>query len=64
MYKTWRPFSQAFLVDSPLLSYIDVQHANLLPPQLMIDKAWDLGPQYINVKDCAQIRGALAELVS
>ena len=32
VYKTWQPFSQALLVDSPLLSYIDVRHANLLPP--------------------------------
>ena len=24
IYKTWQPFSQALLVDSPLLSYIDV----------------------------------------
>ena len=32
VYKTWQSFSQASLVDSPLLSYIDVRHANLLPP--------------------------------
>ena len=32
VYSTWQPFSQALIVDSPLLSYIDVRHANFLPP--------------------------------
>ena len=32
IHKTWQPFNQALSVDSPLLSYIDVRHANFLPP--------------------------------
>ena len=44
VYSTWQTFSQALLVDSPLLSYIDVQHANFLPPQLTIGEAHDLDP--------------------
>lgn len=44
IYKTWQPFSQALLVDSSLLSYIDVRHANILPPQLTVGEARDLSP--------------------
>ena len=44
MYSTWQTFSQALLVDSPLLSYIDVRHENFLPPQLTIGEAHDLDP--------------------
>ena len=36
VYSTWQAFSQALLVDSPLLSYIDVRHANFLPPRLTV----------------------------
>ena len=32
VYKTWQPFSQALSVNNPLLFYIDIQHANFLPP--------------------------------
>ena len=32
VYSTWQLFSQALIVDSPLLSYIDVRHVNFLPP--------------------------------
>ena len=32
VYKTWQPFSQDLLLENPLLSYIDVRHANFLPP--------------------------------
>ena len=27
VYSTWQAFEQALLVDSPLLTYIDVRHA-------------------------------------
>ena len=64
VYKTWQPFSQALLVDSSLLSYIDVWHTNLLPPQLTVGEARDLGLQYTTVKDRALVRDASAELVS
>lgn len=32
VYTSYQPFGQALLVDSPLLSYIDVRHPNFLPP--------------------------------
>lgn len=44
VYTTWQNFSQALLVDSPLLSYIDVCHANLLLPSLTVGEVRDLGP--------------------
>ena len=63
VYKTWQPFSQALLVDSPLLSYIDMRHANLLPPQRTVGEAQDLGPQYTIAKNRAPVRDASTELV-
>ena len=39
VYSTWQAFSQALLVDSPLLLYIDIQHANFLPPSLATSEA-------------------------
>ena len=39
VYSTWQAFSQALLVDSPLLSYINVRHANFLPPSLTTGEA-------------------------
>ena len=33
-------------MDNPLLSYIDVRHANFLPLQLTVGEARDLGPRY------------------
>ena len=38
IYSTWQPFGQALLMDSPLLSYINVQHPNLFPPNLTVVK--------------------------
>ena len=64
VYTTWQNFSQALLVDSPLLSYIDVRHANLLPPFLTIGEARDLGPRYITADELAPVRDASANLVS
>ena len=43
MYSTWQPFGQALLVDSALLSYIGVRHANFLPPSFTIEEARELG---------------------
>ena len=34
VYSTWQSFNQALLVDSPLLSYMDVRHPNLPPSPL------------------------------
>ena len=64
VYSTWQSFSQALLVDSLLLSYIDVQHANFLPPFLTVGEARDLGPRYTTMEDCAPVRDESAELVS
>ena len=64
VYSTWQTFSQALLVDSPLLSYIDIWHANFLPPSLTIGEAQDLGPCYTTVEDLASLRDELVEHVS
>ena len=64
MYKTWQPFSQDLLLDNPLLSYIDVRHANFLPPNLISSEARDLGLRYITAEDLAPIRDESAERVS
>lgn len=47
-----------------MLSYIYVRHANLLPLQLTVGEARDLGPQYITVEDLTPVRDGSAELVS
>ncbi|KAL0013011.1 hypothetical protein SO802_000080 [Lithocarpus litseifolius] len=64
VYRTWQPFSQALLVDSPLLSYIDVRHANFLPPSLTVGEARDIGPRYITADDLPPVRDESAERVS
>ena len=64
VYSTCQSFSQTLLVDSPLLSYIDVQHVNFLSPSLTVGEAQDLGPRYTTVKDLAPVRDELAERVS
>ena len=46
VYSTWQAFDQALLVDSLLLSHIDVRHANFLPPRLTVGEAHDLYPYY------------------
>ena len=64
VYSTWQPFSQALLVDSPLISYIDVRHANFLPPRLTAGEARDHGPRYICSDERPPIRDESAERVS
>ena len=64
VYSTWQPFSQAFLVDSPLLSYIDVQHVNFLPPSITVGETRDLGPWYTCSDELAPIRDESAEVAS
>lgn len=51
-------------MDGPLLPYIDVRHANLLPPSLTVGEAKDLGPQYTTADDIALVRDASANIVS
>ena len=64
MYSTWQFFSQALLVDNPLLSYIDVWHANFLPPNFTVGEARDLGRCYTCSDELAPIRDESAKLVS
>ena len=64
VYSTWQAFSQVLLVDSLLLSYIDVRHANYLPPKFMVGEARDLGPWYTCSDELAPIRDESAECVS
>ena len=52
------------LVDSPLLSHIDVRHANFLPPRLIVGEARDLGPRYTCSNELAPIRDESAKRVS
>ena len=51
-------------MDSPLLSYIDVRHANFLLPSLSVGEAWDLDPRYTIVEDFAPMRDESTEHVS
>ena len=41
-----------------------MRHVILLPSQLTVSEAWDLGPQYTTVEDLTLVRDTLAELVS
>ena len=51
-------------MDSPLLSYIDVWHANFLPPSLTVGEARDLDPRYTTANSIAPVRDDSAERVS
>jgi len=64
VYSTWQAFGQALVVDSPLLSYMDVRHVNFLPPKLTVGKARDLSPWYIFSDELAPIRDESAKHVS
>ena len=64
MYSTWQVFGQALPVDSPLLSYIYVQHANFLPLRLTVGEARDLGPRYTCLDELAPIKDEYVERVS
>ena len=64
VYSTWQAFDQALLVDSSLLSYIDVRHTNFLPPKFTVGEARDLGPRYICSDELAPIRDEFAKRVS
>ena len=51
-------------MDSPLLSYIDVWHANFLTPSLTVGEARDLDPRYTTANSIAPVRDDSAERVS
>ena len=52
------------MVDSPLLSYIDVRYANFLPPKLTIGEAKEFGRRYTCSNELAPLRDEFAERVS
>ena len=64
VYSTWHPLKQALLVDSPLLSYIDVRYANFLPPKLTTGEARDFGRRFTWLDELAPLRDESAERVS
>ena len=64
VYSTWQPFKQALLVDSPLLSYIDVQHANFLSSRFTVGKAREMGRRYTCSDKLASLRDESVERVS
>ena len=69
VYFTWQSFSQALLVDNPLLSYIDVRHPNFLPPPLPHPhsnscEARDCGPRIVGAESLVPFRDASAKTIS
>ena len=64
VYSTWQAFSQALLVDSPLLSYIDIWYANFLPLRFTVGEACDLGLWYTCSDELAPVRNESAKHVS
>ena len=64
MYSTWKPSGQVLLVDSPLLSYIDVWHTNFLLPRFTVGEARDLGWRYTCSDELAPLRDESAKHVS
>lgn len=64
VYSTWQPFEQALLVDSPLLSYIDVRHPNFLPLTLIVGKAREFGPQLVRAESLVLVRDDSTNFIS
>ena len=64
VYSTWQPFKQALLVDSPLLSYIDVRYVNFLLPKLTTGEAREFGRRFTCSDELAPLRDESAEQVS
>ena len=64
VYSTWQTFKQALLVDSPLLSYIDVRYANFLPPKLTTGEVREFGRRFTCSDELAPLRDKSIERVS
>ena len=64
VYFTWQNFKQALLVDSPLLSYIDVRYVNFLPPKLTTGEEREFGRRFTCSEELAPLRDKSAERVS
>ena len=56
VYTSYQDLGQALIVDSPLLSYIDVRHRGFLPPGLTVGEARDLGPRLIRLGSLLPVR--------
>ena len=64
VYSTWQNFKQALLVDSPLLSYINVRYASFLPSKLTTGEAREFGRCFTCSDELAPLRDESAERVS
>lgn len=64
VYSTWQAFSQALIVDNPLLSYINVRHINFLPPNFTVGEARDIVPRYTCSDELMPIRDESAKVAS
>ena len=64
MYSTWQSFKQALLVDSPLLSYIEVRYANFLPSKLTTGEAREFEKRYTCSDELAPLRDESVERMS
>ena len=64
VYSTWQNFKQAFLVDIPLLSYIDVRYTSFLPPKLTTGEVREFGRRFTYSDELAPLRDESAERVS
>jgi len=64
VYSTWQSFKQALLVDRPLLSYIDVRHANFLLLRFIVGEARELGRRYTCSDELTPLRDESMECVS
>lgn len=60
----WQPFGQALLMDSPLLSYIDVWHPNFFPSNLTVGEARDFSPWIVRAESLELVSDKSTNLVS
>ena len=63
VYTSYQPSRQALLVDSPLLSYIDVQHPNFFPLNLTVGEARDFDPWLTKVDSLEPVRDTSADSI-
>ena len=64
VYSTSQNFKQALLVDSSLLSYIDIRYANFLLSKLTTEEAREFGRYFTCSDELAPLRDEFAEHVS
>ena len=61
VYSTWQPFKQALIVNSYLLSYVNVRYVNFLPPKLTTGEAREFGPRFTGSDELVPLRDESAE---